>query len=389
MNILRRGPAGYFIGIFFSVMSVALILPLTSLFLSDELGVSGMRLGVFFAVQGVLSVVLSQTAARIADITGKRRAVIAICCCFGIIACAMYAFIRNYWILLFAANALYAVSNVTSQVFGAAREYTAEQGGIKLMTWLRMMLSFVWVIGPPITMIVAGSCGYGAVFALCSLCYLVNIWAVFLIYPLDARTRFETTPSQRDEIKAQKLFAEPSVAYLFAAVMFVFLSNTNYLIAMPIRITEIAGKDWVGILMGITAFLEVPIVYFSAKKVKVWHPRSQLATSAALGALYFAIFSAADSLAVIVAASVFMSVLMGITGALGMMYFQDLLPKIPGQATNLFSVAISVGVIVSGVSSGLLSEYFGIMAPLYESIALSLVACFLITKVRKTDQESK
>ena len=63
----------YFAVIFCISLSMAFFIPVSSLFLSVELQVTGFETGLFFTVGGILSIAVSQLVARYSDIAGNRR----------------------------------------------------------------------------------------------------------------------------------------------------------------------------------------------------------------------------------------------------------------------------------------------------------------------------
>ena len=72
----------------------------------------------------------------------------------------------------------------------------------------------------------------------------------------------------------------------------------------------------------------------------------------------------------------------GILAGLGMVYFQDLMPGRPGQATTLFTNSIRSGSILAGLLAGLIAQYWSYFGVFVVAIGLTLIACGLLGRVR-------
>ena len=76
------------------------------------------------------------------------------------------------------------------------------------------------------------------------------------------------------------------------------------------------------------------------------------------------------------------AIFIGILGGIGMLYFQDLMPGRPGQATTLFTNSIRSGSILAGLLAGLIAQYWSYFGVFVVGIGLALIACGLLWRVR-------
>lgn len=86
---------------FLTGIAGALQTPTLSLFLTDEVHARPGMVGFFFTGSAVIGILVSQFLAGRSDKKGDRKNLIVFCCVLGMLACVLFAWNRNYFILLF------------------------------------------------------------------------------------------------------------------------------------------------------------------------------------------------------------------------------------------------------------------------------------------------
>ncbi|SPX53785.1 sugar efflux transporter B [Klebsiella pneumoniae] len=77
-----------------------------------------------FYRQRVIGILVSQFLAGRSDRQGDRKQLIVVCCLLGVLACVLFAWNRNYFILLFIGVFLSSFgSTANPQMFALAREH--------------------------------------------------------------------------------------------------------------------------------------------------------------------------------------------------------------------------------------------------------------------------
>jgi Major Facilitator Superfamily. len=79
----------------------------------------------------------------------------------------------------------------------------------------------------------------------------------------------------------------------------------------------------------------------------------------------------------------FNGLFIGIIASIGLIYFQDLLPKRTGVASTLFNNCISCSIILAGMLQGIISANFGhhmIYVIALAMISVSFIFCLIIAK---------
>jgi SET family sugar efflux transporter-like MFS transporter len=371
----------YFAVIFCISLTMAFFIPVSSLFLTEELGVSGFETGLFFTVSGILSIAVSQLVARYSDMAGNRRNIILFGCVCGMVSCICFALIRSYLFLLLAVNFIHCFSHVGGQVFASGREYSRYTGRNSLIftSVMRAFFAFAWVFGPPAAMVILENFGFSAVYLSCAAVFLVSFSAVGFMMPA---TDFA---EDHDGARSARLFSEPSVYILFAVTVLIFACNNMYLITMPQYVTRELHFEhhYAGVFMATAAALEIPCMLISGRLAQKIHMKYILIVATVSGFLYYIAVSFASTLVQFWTAQLANAVCIGIVTSLMMVYFQEMLPKIPGQATTLFSSAASVGGIISGAVCGLISDAWGFVSVFNFAVGLSFLAFVLMCLVRK------
>lgn len=130
---------------FLTGIAGALQTPTLSLFLTDEVHARPGMVG-FFTGSAVIGILVSQFLAGRSD---KRRSqnLIVFCCVLGMLACVLFAWNRNYFILLFIGVFLSSFgSTANPQMFALAREHADRTGreAVMFSSILRAQVSLAW-----------------------------------------------------------------------------------------------------------------------------------------------------------------------------------------------------------------------------------------------------
>ena len=144
----------FIILIFCSGSSLAMILPIMSLFLTNEVGVNDFQLGLFFTCSSIFGIFVSQVIARFSDERISRRLLIMLGYFAGALMALTYIICPKYEAIITIGIIFSSISMIaTPQVFALAREYALFKYGDALMftSYIRAVFSLSWVIIPPFT----------------------------------------------------------------------------------------------------------------------------------------------------------------------------------------------------------------------------------------------
>ncbi|CAI2502341.1 Sugar efflux transporter A [Serratia liquefaciens] len=385
--------AAFLLIAFLSGIAGALLAPTLSLFLTTEVKVRPLWVGLFYTVNAIVGIAVSFLLAKRSDTRGDRRKLILVCCLMAVGNCLLFAFNRDYLTLITAGVLLSAIANTAMpQIFALAREYadSSAREVVMFSSVMRAQLSLAWVIGPPLSFTLALNYGFtvmfviaAATFAICALLVWFTLPSVPRVAPVEPADTLIAAPSA--PIAPVSAWRNPDVRRLFIASVLMWTCNTMYIIDMPLYITADLGlpENLAGLLMGTAAGLEIPAMLLAGYYVKRFGKRNMMLFAVVAGILFYAGLVVFKFKLALMVLQLFNAIFIGIIAGIGMLYFQDLMPGRPGAATTLFTNSISTGVILAGVLQGALVENLGHYAVYWLAALLSVAALWMSARVRE------
>ena len=107
--------------------------------------------GFFFTGSAIIGILVSQFLAGRSDRKRRSQKPDCFCCLLGVFACVLFAWNRNYFILLLLGCSWAASARPPApQMFALAREHADRTGreAVMFSSILRAQVSLAWVIGP-------------------------------------------------------------------------------------------------------------------------------------------------------------------------------------------------------------------------------------------------
>ncbi|MEE4482485.1 MFS transporter [Serratia ficaria] len=383
--------AAFLLIAFLSGIAGALLAPTLSLFLTTEVQVRPLWVGLFYTANAVAGIAVSFLLAKRSDTRGDRRMLILLCCLMAVGNCLLFAFNRDYLTLITAGVLMSAVANTAMpQIFALAREYADSEAREVVMfsSVMRAQLSLAWVVGPPLSFALALSYGFTAMFLIAAatfaLCTLL-VWFTLPSVPRAQEAGDSLQGGASAPIAPASAWRNRDVRLLFIASMLMWTCNTMYIIDMPLYITADLGlpESLAGLLMGTAAGLEIPAMLLAGYYVKRFGKRNMVLFAVAAGVLFYLGLVVFKVKLALIALQLLNAVFIGIIAGIGMLYFQDLMPGRPGAATTLFTNSISTGVILAGVLQGALVENLGHYAVYWLAALLAVAALWISARVRE------
>ncbi|EII2881453.1 TPA: MFS transporter [Escherichia coli] len=161
---------------FLTGIAGALQTPTLSIFLTDEVHARPAMVGFFFTGSAVIGILVSQFLAGRSDKRGDRKSLIVFCCLLGVLACTLFAWNRNYFVLLFVGVFLSSFgSTANPQMFALAREHADKTGreAVMFSSFLRAQVSLAWVIGPPLAYALAMGFSFTVMYLSAAVAFIV------------------------------------------------------------------------------------------------------------------------------------------------------------------------------------------------------------------------
>jgi SET family sugar efflux transporter-like MFS transporter len=350
----------------------ALQVPILSLFLSNEIGVRPVLVGLFYTVNAVAGIVISQLLAHYSDRGGDRRRLIVLCCLAGALGCALFAFDRHYLLLITLGVLLGSFGGTGNpQVFALAREHSDHVGREAAMfnSVMRAQISLAWVIGPPLAFVLVSSLGFSATY--------LAAGGAFLLCGLLVGKTLPVMPKGAQTMASHSVWLEPVVRLPFVASTLMWTCNGMYLIMMPLYVTRALHLPGhlPGLLMGIAAGLEIPIMLLAGACTQRFGKLAMMRFATCAGVLFYLGSVLCSAEWAMIALQLANAVFIGIIAATGMLFFQDLLPDRVGTATTLFATSTRSGTIIAGALAGGIAELWGYHAVFVAMLICAVLAC--------------
>ncbi|WP_343552830.1 sugar efflux transporter [Pantoea sp.] len=355
-------------------LSGALFTPTLSLFLASELNVAAWKIGTFYSVNALSSIAISVAIARYSDRLPQRRPLLL--CCLAALAfnALLFTFCRDYLLLITLGSLLSACgSAAVPQLFALARQSRSDNGFSAI---LRAQFSLAWIFGPPLAFWIIHSSGFAWLYS-GMLILLVGVTLLALRLP-NGEKPISTVAS----LPAERQPPGRNLIFLMLATLLVWSCSSLYLIGFPLHLAQQSSlsSDWTGVLYGLAAALEIPIMLLSTRMLTRWGKRTQIQFAMLCGIIFYAGIFFSHSFIALMLLQIFNATFIAIIATVGLFWFQDLLQKQQGMAATLYTNAVSIGVLIAGVLQGILTT----VSPLAiwpAACMLLVISLLLITKV--------
>lgn len=367
---------------FLTGIAGALQTPTLSIFLTDEVHARPAMVGFFFTGSAVIGILVSQFLAGRSDKRGDRKSLIVICCLLGVLACTLFAWNRNYFVLLFVGVFLSSFgSTANPQMFALAREHADKTGreAVMFSSFLRAQVSLAWVIGPPLAYALAMGFSFTVMYLSAAVAFIVCGVMVWLFLP----SMQKELPLATGTVEAPRRNRRDTLL-LFVICTLMWGSNSLYIINMPLFIINELHlpEKLAGVMMGTAAGLEIPTMLIAGYFAKRLGKRFLMRVAAVGGVCFYAGMLMAHSPAILLGLQLLNAIFIGILGGIGMLYFQDLMPGQAGSATTLYTNTSRVGWIIAGSVAGIVAEIWNYHAVFWFAMVMIIATLFCLLRIK-------
>lgn len=367
---------------FLTGIAGALQTPTLSIFLTDEVHARPAMVGFFFTGSAVIGILVSQFLAGRSDKRGDRKSLIVFCCLLGVLACTLFAWNRNYFVLLFVGVFLSSFgSTANPQMFALAREHADKTGreAVMFSSFLRAQVSLAWVIGPPLAYALAMGFSFTVMYLSAAVAFIVCGVMVWLFLP----SMQKELPLATGTIEAPRRNRRDTLL-LFVICTLMWGSNSLYIINMPLFIiNELHLPEKLAcVMMGTAAGLEIPTMLIAGYFAKRLGKRFLMRVAAVGGVCFYAGMLMAHSPVILLGLQLLNAIFIGILGGIGMLYFQDLMPGQAGSASTLYTNTSRVGWIIAGSVAGIVAEIWNYHAVFWFAMVMIIATLFCLLRIK-------
>ena len=367
---------------FLTGIAGALQTPTLSIFLTDEVHARPAMVGFFFTGSAIIGILVSQFLAGRSDKRGDRKSLIVFCCLLGVLACTLFAWNRNYFVLLFVGVFLSSFgSTANPQMFALAREHADKTGreAVMFSSFLRAQVSLAWVIGPPLAYALAMGFSFTVMYLSAAVAFIVCGVMVWLFLP----SMQKELPLATGTVEAPRRNRRDTLL-LFVICTLMWGSNSLYIINMPLFIINELHlpEKLAGVMMGTAAGLEIPTMLIAGYFAKRLGKRFLMRVAAVGGVCFYAGMLMAHSPVILLGLQLLNAIFIGILGGIGMLYFQDLMPGQAGSATALYTNTSRVGWIIAGSVAGIVAEIWNYHAVFWFAMVMIIATLFCLLRIK-------
>ncbi len=375
--------SSFLIVAFLTGIAGALQTPTLSLFLTDVIHVRPAMVGFFFTGSAIIGILVSQFLASRSDKKGDRKALIILCCALGVLGCLLFAWNRNYYVLLLVGVLLTSFGSTSNpQMFALAREHADSTGreAVMFSSILRAQVSLAWVIGPPLAYALAMGLGFTAMYICAAVAFvLCGIMVHFFLPSMPKQAAVPgATPLQAPATNRR------DALLLFVACTLMWGCNSLYIINMPLYvINELhLPEKLAGVMMGTAAGLEIPTMLIAGYYARRFGKRFLMRVSIVAGLLFYTGMLTVHNPYMLLVMQLVNAIYIGILAGIGMLYFQDLMPGQAGAATTLYSNTTRVGWIIAGSLAGVVAEVWNYHSVFWIAIAMIIVTMYCLWRIQ-------
>ena len=338
-----------FVAVFLLGVADSMVNSYLVLFGADVVGLTPPQIGVWTSVFAVAGIAIGWWLGRLFDRRPARvyAIVVIISTSMGYV---LLPRVSNFLVLLvMAATVLGAMGAAFPQMFAVARAVLGEgAAGQRSAPLLRAAWSLAWSVGPLLGALVLSRGGYSWL-----------MWAAAAVFLASALTMFAVP--RPGTVAAVNSAPGRTPVLLVASVTLFFTAVFAGSLALPLFVTrglheQAAG---VGVLFSVCAAVEVVATFgLAAAPTRI---SQRVLILGGFGSLvcYNTLTVLASGMPLLVIAQAFRGIGIAVVAAAGIRYFQDLLAPATGRATTLFANAVTAGLLVSGILSGLAVQHLG------------------------------
>ncbi|MDM7885625.1 MFS transporter [Curtobacterium sp. RHCKG23] len=365
-TVQRQGKVLWPVAAWFWALQFAVLNPLLAVLLVSLYDATPAEVGWVLGLYNVGGFVASLLIPSLADRTWNYLRPLVYCALGGVALVAVLAATTSLPVVVLALVILGGPPGVGSTLLFAQLRHEGAPPAQVIRT--RAIVSFAWVIGPPLATLVTGAAGSPAALALLAGIGLVNVVTALLLL-----RRLGTTGTD-DAVPRPRLMAQLRGWNRWGVVgAFTLLQATN--IATVTIATLFVTHDlhapiiWAGITLGAAALLEIPALLLIGRLQEHRSVWLLLAGGWACGVAYYGLIALVHEPWHLLVLQPLNAWFFATVAGLGLTVFQDVFPS-PGLASGLFTNTRRAGAVLAGLLIAALGAFTAPYRAVYVAAAI-------------------
>lgn len=329
----------------------ASVFPVLSTHLAINLGIEPLWIGVFFVANTLAGIGVSQWLAKRSDAGMSRMKILYVSVIVSMFGSVALGVVEWYPLLLVVGMVWFGLSSTAQpQLFALAREQVNDQQAALFQSVLRATISMSWIAGPPLAYFLFDWLGFRNLMMITAGIFLLTL----LMLPGMKDTRLSGSTSKVS-------VTDPRVLGLMLVTIAIFAANSMYIVYMPLYVRDVLELMTIapGLLMGMAAGLEIPIMIFGGAQAWRWHLFAPLKVAAVSGIVFYTGVWWFESFTMLLAMQVFNAGLVGLAAGIGISIFQSLMKDRLGMASTLYTTSIKIGSLAGAGLGGVIAQWGG------------------------------
>lgn len=370
-----------------TAISYAFILPIMTVYLVEGLNTPPLLIGLYTVGVSVVGIVAAQWLGRLADtgVSVKRLFLLAISSLM--VAALAFSQLGTFWSVWLVGITFMALGNgsVPMLLTLIRRQITESDGSpTTVNAQMRAGVSLVWILGPAIAFMVIGRAGFDTVFQVAVLMAgLVLVASVLWMPDLGI-----AQPTGAHSSTRKKPPITLTLAALGGWLLMANAAHGLHITAMPLYLLRElnTSTDLPGLLLGLTAAVELPVMLMTPRWTARWGMIPVLAVGMGAAVLYYLGLYWVQHPTGLMALQLLNGLFFGIFVGLGLTVVQDHLAEHSGFASAFYTSALRTGSMVGTALAGVLGQYLGFHNALLGSVTLALgaIVCLVIVWLKQS-----
>lgn len=365
-------------------IGISITMPYLSLYCTEKLGMSAGAFGVFVAISSLGGIVMNSLIAKRSDRGLDRKWLILTALLSSALGYASYLVFNNFIILLITITIFNGLGAVAMpQIYAYAQESANDSKSDDktfAISTLRSLVSLGFVIGPLGGTFILDTLGYKGLFLGTSAIYLVIASLVFLFLQ---KKSVQVSNNKRKVTDTTTLKNTQVLLPLIAFILLFGLNAINGINTPLFIVNDLHGTHSdVGLVVSISAFLEIPIMIGLGALGKKILNHSLLIGSCFIAVIYNIILGLSNHSWQLIAAQLLQALFVAIVMGNGLSYFTDQLPNSPGVATSIYYNGSIIGRLVGNFSGGMIAQFAGFRYVYWVCLIIAVISFIILWRTK-------
>lgn len=344
-TVQRRGKVLWPVAAWFWALQFAVLNPLLAVLLVTLCGATPAEVGWVLGLYNVGGFVASLVIPTLADQTRNYLRPLVFCALGGVALVAVLALTTSLPVVVLALVILGGPPGVGSTLLFAQLRHEGAPPAQVIRT--RAIVSFAWVIGPPLATLVTGTAGSPAALALLAGIGLINVVTALLLLRQCGTTGIDDAaprPRLLAQLRGWNRWGVVGAFTLLQATNIATVTIATLFVVHELR----APIIWAGATLGAAALLEIPALLLIGRLQEHRSVRLLLAGGWACGVAYYGLVALVHEPWQLLVLQPLNAWSFATVAGLGLTVFQDVFPS-PGLASGLFTNTRRAGAVLAGL----------------------------------------